>query len=109
MYLFYNADLLETAGDKDIQTTGWINDVYFFTRSTSAEQNCRNLERAHQKAEAWARRHGSRFSPAKYQLIHFTRSRMKFNVTQTVRIGDTEVKPNKSATYLGIILDPELR
>ena len=34
---------------------------------------------------------------------------MKFDVTQTVRIGDTEVKPNKSATYLGIILDPALR
>ena len=109
LYLFYNADLLETAGDKDIQTTGWIDDVYFFTRSTSAEQNCRNLEPAHQRAETWARKHGSRFSPVKYQLIHFTRSRMKFDVTQTVRIGDTEVKPNKSATYLGIILDPALR
>lgn len=45
-----------------------VDDVYFFTRSTSMEQNCRNLERAHQRAEAWARTHGSRFSPAKYSL-----------------------------------------
>jgi hypothetical protein len=39
LYLFYNADLLETAGGQDIQTAGWINNIYFFTRSTSAEQN----------------------------------------------------------------------
>jgi hypothetical protein len=39
LYLFYNADLLEIAGGQDVQTAGWINDVYFFTRSTSAEQN----------------------------------------------------------------------
>ena len=72
---------MENAGDKDIQTIGWIKDVYFFTRSTLVEQNCRNLERAHQRTEAWARKHGSRFSPAKYQLVHFTRSRTKFDVT----------------------------
>ncbi|KAI3053336.1 hypothetical protein CBS147353_11489 [Aspergillus niger] len=109
LYLFYNADLLETAGGRDVQTAGWIDDVYFFTRSTSAEQNCRKLERAHRRAESWARSHGSRFSPAKYQLIHFTRSRTRFNVTETVRIKDTEVQPTRAATYLGMILDPALR
>lgn len=109
LYLFYNADLLEAAADNDIQTSGWIDDVYFLTRSTSTEQNCRNLERAHQKAEAWAKSHGSKFSPTKYQLMHFTRSRTAINVGQTMRVAGAEIKPAKTATYLGITLDPALR
>ncbi|GFF80079.1 predicted protein [Aspergillus lentulus] len=109
LYLFYNADLLEAAADSDIQTSGWIDDVYFFTSSTSTEQNCRNLERAHRRAEAWARTHGSKFSPTKYQLMHFTRSRTKVDVAQTMRVADAEIKPAKTATYLGITLDPALR
>jgi hypothetical protein len=104
LYLFYNADLLEAAADSDIRTSGWIDDIYFFTRSTSTEQNCRNLERAHRRAEEWARTHGSRFSPAKYQLMHFTRARTKFNVTQTMTVAGAEIKPAKTATYLGIRL-----
>jgi hypothetical protein len=109
LYLFYNADLLETVADDDIQTSGWIDDVYFFTRSTSTDQNCRNLERAHEKAEAWARTHGSKFSPTKYQLMHFTRARTNCNMAQTMRVAGEEIKPAKTATYLGIMLDPALR
>lgn len=86
-----------------------MNNAYFFTGSISVEQNGQNLKRAHQRAEARARAHGSGFSPGKYQLIHFTHSGAKFNVAQTVRIQDTEVKPTKSATYMGITLDPTLR
>lgn len=109
LYLFYNADLLEAAADCDVRTSGWIDDVYFFTRSTSTEQNCENLERAHQRADEWARTHGSKSSPAKYQLMHFTRARAKFNGTQTMTVAGAEIKPAKTATYLGITLDPALR
>lgn len=51
LYLFYNADLLDIAGKRGIQTAGWIDDVYFFSRSTSTEKNYRTLERAHRTAE----------------------------------------------------------
>ncbi|BCR99660.1 uncharacterized protein AKAW2_50002A [Aspergillus luchuensis] len=37
LYLFYNADLLEVAANRHIQTSGWIDDVCFFTRSTSTK------------------------------------------------------------------------
>jgi hypothetical protein len=109
LYLFYNADLLELATSKDVQTSGWIDDVYFFTRGTSTEQNCRNLERAHRSAEQWARTHGSKFAPIKYQLIHFTRSKTKFNTAQGLKIIGVEVLPATTAKYLGILLDAELK
>lgn len=59
LYLFYNPDLLEIVGDREVQSAGWIDDVYFFTRSMSTEQNCRKLEQAHRRAESWDKTHGS--------------------------------------------------
>ena len=109
LYLFYNADLLEVANIRGVQTLGWIDDVCFFTRSTSAEQNCRNLAQAHRVAEQWARRHGSRFSPTKYQLIHFTRSRTKFNTNQVMQVERAEIQPSPTAMYLGVMFDSELK
>lgn len=53
--------------------------------------------------------HGSKFSPTKYQLMHFTRVKTNFNVAQTMRVAGEEIKPAKTATYLGITLDPALR
>jgi hypothetical protein len=109
LYLFYNADLLEMARSKDVQTSGWIDDVYLFTRSASTERNCQNLERAHQAAETWAKRHGSKFSPIKYQLIHFTRSKTNTGTTKPVNIAGTVVQPTETAMYLGVVLDSALR
>jgi hypothetical protein len=50
-----------------------------------------------------------KFSPAKYQLIHFTQSKIRSNVMETVRIRDMEVQPSRAAMYLGITLDAALR
>jgi ribonuclease HI len=71
--------------------------------------NLPKLEQAHRRAVIWARTHRSRFSPAKYQLIYFTRPRTRFNVTETVKVEDTEVQPTRASTYLGITLDAALR
>jgi hypothetical protein len=53
--------------------------------------------------------HGSKFSPTQYQLVHFTRSKTKFNTTKSVNIGNIEVKSSQTATYLGLTLDSALR
>lgn len=109
LYLFYNTDLLEAATTHWIQTCGWIDDVYFFTQGSTTEENCWNLEAANRAAEHWSRTHGSKFSPSKYQLIHFTRSRKRFNLHQTMTVDGTEVVPTTTAKYLGITLDQELK
>jgi hypothetical protein len=41
--------------------------------------------------------------------MHFTRSSTKIDVAQTMRVADAEIKPAKTATYLGTTLDPALR
>jgi hypothetical protein len=82
------------------------------------------------KADAWARRHASKFAPDKFELIHFTNPkapedppvffgpREQFD-PDTEYLGDdtnpvrypsttTMIQPVKSARYLGIYLDKQL-
>ena len=73
LYLFYNADLIEACKTDDTEAVGYIDDVSILAIGPSAPSNCKTLKRIHAKAEDWATKHGSKFAPAKYELVHFTR------------------------------------
>jgi Reverse transcriptase (RNA-dependent DNA polymerase) len=75
LYLFYNADLLESLENKGLCTSaaGFIDDVNILTYSPSTRRNYEVLKRIHLAYKTWAKRHGSKFNPQKYNLIHFTR------------------------------------
>jgi Reverse transcriptase (RNA-dependent DNA polymerase) len=53
LYLFYNADLLKIYENLTLRTSpiGFVNDVNLLTYNTSAEENCRNLERIYDVCE----------------------------------------------------------
>jgi hypothetical protein len=61
----------------------------------TAAGNCRQLEAAHLWCLSWARRHGGKFAPNKYKLIHFTRrrrgsSRWASHVQEAARKGEAQ-------------------
>lgn len=62
LYLFYNADLLESCEDIRLHTsaTGFVDDINIMTYSESTEQNCLKLARIHKKCQEWAMKHGSK-------------------------------------------------
>ncbi|KAJ6436880.1 reverse transcriptase [Purpureocillium lavendulum] len=74
----------------------------------SAARNCKRLKRMHRKAQVWARKHGSQFSPAKYELVHFTRDPTA-NCTHPLRLPHATIKASPSCRYLGIQMDSRLR
>jgi hypothetical protein len=43
--------------------------------------------------EDWARRHGSKFNPGKYELLHLTRTPKKFNIKANIKIEIKEIYP----------------
>jgi hypothetical protein len=55
-------------------------------------------------------RHGARFAPDKYQLIHFTRRRRdpSGDLASAVRIGDHLINPETTLRVLGVWVDPKL-
>ena len=108
LYLFYNADLIEACKTEDTEAVGYIDDVSILAVGPSAQRNCKDLKRIHREAEKWARKHGSQFAPAKYELVHFTRD-PKMNSTHALRLPNATIPASPSCRYLGIQVDTRLR
>ena len=91
LYLFYNADLIEACRTEETEAVGYIDDVSILAIGPTTQSNCKTLKGIHRKAEEWARKHGSQFAPAKYELAHFTRD-PKANSTHALRLPHATIK-----------------
>jgi hypothetical protein len=111
LYLFYNADLLEITNRPGTAASGlgFVDDVNILAYGKSTEDNCKSLEIIHRACERWAVRHGAVFAPAKYELIHLTRSPKRFNMTATINIDSTTITPKTDIRVLGLQIDTKLR
>ena len=108
LYLFYNADLIETCQNENTEAVGYIDDAAVLAVAPTVQRNCKILKTVHNKAEKWARQHGSQFAPAKYELVHFTRD-PRINATHPLRLPHVTVKASPSCRYLGVEMDSRLR
>ena len=111
LYLFYNADLLKSCESLRLRTstTGFVDDVNILTYSESTEQNCKKLAEIHMECQKWARKHGSQFYSDKYELIHFCRTKKKFNMSAEARLEGQSVGPKTDIRILSVRLDSALR
>lgn len=55
-----------------------------------------------------ASRHGAVFAPAKYELIHLSRSPKKFNMAATINIKSNQITPKSDIRVLGLQIDTKL-
>ncbi len=73
LYMYYNADLLdvpEKCEMENAQSLGFIDDIAYGVEGLTDEGNTERLGKLLDKAEVWRRKHGARFEPSKYTLIH---------------------------------------
>jgi hypothetical protein len=57
-------------------------------------ENCRRLDKVHAECQDWARRHGAKFAPEKYELIHLKLYRSRgTDLHETIRISRTACPP----------------
>ena len=105
LFLFYNAELLDTCNQprQRLSAIGFADDVNILTYGRSTEINCHTLEQAHAKCL------GMSFAPAKYELIHFTRHRTKFNLQANRNLGTVIKTPALDVLVLGVWLDSKLQ
>lgn len=110
LYLFYNADLLTVCNitGKRTSTMGFADDINILAYGISTEANCRALLKTHDVCEKWARTHGAKFNPDKYDLLHLTRSPKKFNIKKTITIQGNVIKPKEEIRILGLQFDSKL-
>ena len=111
LFLFYNAELLDICNQprQRLSAVGFADDVNILTYGRSTEINCHTLEHIHSRCLDWATRFGMSFAPAKYELIHFTRHRTKFNLQVSLNLGTVLKTPTPDVRVLGVWLDTKLQ
>ncbi len=109
LFLFYNAPLLEDLDTvESVSAAGFVDDVAILVEGKTCKENSTVLHDLHEKiCKPWARRHGSKFAPEKYQLSHFTQKRIA-NLEFSLFLPEQVVHPRKTVIYLGILLDTKL-
>ena len=110
LFLLYTAGLYSICNHpwEGLSGIGFSDDINLLVYSESTETNCRKLEQVHEKLLQWAQKHGMKFAPKKYKLIHFTRSK-RFNLEASICLGGIEKAPKAEVRILGIWVDPKLR
>lgn len=108
LFLFLVSTLFPMFETRTTTAVGFVDDTNILKWSNSTEENCRKLEEQHQICEQWATKHGVRFAPEKYQLMHFSRARKRHNLKATIEIQGHTTGPQPSRRVLGIYFDPKL-
>jgi len=67
--------------------------------------NLRNSEQAHDACTGWAR---TTFAPEKYKLTQFTRKSNRFDMTASLRIENSVIKPKSDVRVLEVQLNMKL-
>ena len=85
LFLLYIAKLYEICNRpwEGLSGIGFADDTNLLIYLESIEENCKKLEQVHGKLLQWAQKHGMKFAPMKYELIHFTRSK-RFNLKASI-------------------------
>jgi hypothetical protein len=108
LFLLFISELHQTFEKGRTRGIAFVDDTNIITTSRSIPENCRNLERAHERCIDWARRHGVQFAPEKYKLIHFTKSRRTQNLNHPIRIQGFDGRPCEGLRVLGLWVDKGL-
>jgi hypothetical protein len=113
LFLFFISELLETLQtvEYDTYAFGFVDNTNLVTWGVNAKENCKRLESAHEKCVTRAARHGAKFAPEKYQLMHLTRKRKHDieDLASTVQIeGEHAEVVDTAIRVLGVWVDPKL-
>ena len=92
---------------KNMKTSGFIDDVMLVATGSNTKETNKLLEKAHEDCLDWAKKHGSKFAPKKYQLVHFTRKRNEDH-SRDLRLGQHIIKAKPHGKFLGVRLDTKL-
>ena len=109
LFLFFNANLVSNVLNKHQGAIAFVDDYSAWVTGPSAASNTEKIQqRIIPRAESWESSSGATFEPAKTIFIHFSRAAKK-RTDEPLIIQNEEVRPQKSAKILGVVMDQELR
>ena len=111
LFLFFISDLLDIVENEAsrVSGSGFVDDINILTYGSSTERNCKILEETHRNCMHWARTHGAVFAPEKYEVIHLTRARKKFNLKAAPILDGLRIDTKDHIRVLGVQVDSKLK
>jgi hypothetical protein len=111
LYLFYNADFLKFLKQsfRKIAIINFVDDINIFIYDINTVENCELLEKMHEHCLLWSRRHETAFASIKYELIHFVKNIVKFNMQTSIKICDVIKQLSSHVRVLRIQIDSRLK
>ena len=109
LFLFYISDLhnIVHTPEKGVSALGFADDTNLLAFSPSLKSNLLKLKSTHSKCLDWARKHGMKFAPEKYELLYFSRRRTD-NLQLSLRLGEVVLQSKKEVRILGLHYDSKL-
>ena len=110
LYLFYSADLLRlTPTSKTDDQAGYIDDTALVASAPTMTEVHQLLDGQAGMATGWSGKHACRFDIPKFQLLDLPRPRTFVDTAPPIIINGHTIHPQKSAKYLGIVIDHKLK
>jgi hypothetical protein len=111
LYLFYNADLLKFLKQsfRKIAIIDFVDDINILTYDINTVENYKLLEKMHEHCLLWNRRHEAAFASIKYELIHFVKNTVKFDMQTSIKICDVIKQFSSHVRVLKIQIDNRLK
>lgn len=98
---------ITTAIPKMIRTSLFADDLVIYNKGTNVKTIETNLQNATNQIQDWTKKFGFKLSMNKTKVIHFSKSRQKYNTTLTLNNGTTITSVDK-IKFLGVIFDQKL-
>jgi len=110
LYVFYNANLVESKKDKQGGLIGFIDDFTAWrTGADCLETTDRLQAEVVQPAAQWSDESGATFEASKTSFIHFERRPATTDWKPALHFLNSEVEPQTTIKILGVVLDSRLR
>ena len=99
--------LIQFPNTGPIRAIGYADDVLLVGQGIDPNTITSNMQRAIDRARAWAEENGLKFNPVKTDCCHFNPHRHVPD-WPTLRMGDTNLNYTNTVKYLGLIIDHKL-
>jgi hypothetical protein len=109
LYILYTSDSMNSIEDQT-QYGLFADDTALWTGSNTIKSLKQRLQKSANEFYSWCTSWKLQIQPVKTELIYFSpHPRKKYKNKMSVLVEETEIKPEKSARYLGMIFDHQLK
>lgn len=110
-FLFFEAEMLDICQQSKVTVSGlgFVDDTSVLAHRSSTAEIYQQLDFMHKKFMECAKRHGAKFAPEKYELMHMTRLSKHHDMTCTLMVERSQIEVKTDIKVLRVQVDSKLK